>query len=376
LLSVAGLLLRTLYNLRSQDLGFNRSNVLLIRTNPKFAGYKPEQLNALYARILDRVSALPGVRSAALSGAPPMTQGSWGSPIFIDDRAPAAGNDVSALLNRVSRGYFETLGIPLLRGRTIGAQDKADSPKAVVVNQTLADRYFPQGDALGHSFRVADPAVIGTWQIVGIVRDAKYNSPAERPQPFAYLAVTQITGDDQFAYVLQIRSVGDPAKITSEVRAAVAEIDANLPILESITIAEQVDHLIDEPILFSRLAGVFALLALLLASLGLYGVITHGVVRRTNEIGVRMALGAEKSRLRWMVIKESLLLLVMGVALGVPASLAASRLIRAELFGITATDPMTLIAAVSIITAVLLASAWMPARRATRIDPMVALRYE
>jgi predicted permease len=376
LLSVAGLLLRSLSNLRSQDLGFNRSKVLLIRTNAKFAGYKPAQLNALYDRILDRVNALPGVRAAALSGAPPMSQGSWGSPIFIDNRPPVAGDDVSALLNRVSRGYFETLGIPLLRGRTLGAQDSADAPKAAVVNQTLADRYFPRGDALGHSFSVADPGVIGTWQIVGIVRDAKYNSPAEKPQAFAYLAVTQITGDDQYAYVLQIRSVGDPAKITSEVRAALAEIDANLPILETITIAEEVDHLIDEPKLISRLSGVFSLLALLLASIGLYGVITYSVVRRTSELGVRMALGAAKSRVRWMVMKESLLLLAIGVALGVPASLAASRVIRAGLFGISATDPMTLIAAVSIITAVLLAAAWMPARRATRIDPMVALRYE
>jgi predicted permease len=376
LLAVAGLLLRTLHNLRSQDLGFDRDNILLVQTNPKFAGYKPEQLNALYERILDRVDALPGVRSATLSGVPPMTGGSWGSPIFIDGRPAAPDEDVSTLLNRVSPGFFETLGIPLLRGRTIGAEDTASSVKAVVVNQTLAERYFPKGDAIGHSFRIADPAVTGTWQIVGIVRDAKYNSPAEKPKPFAYLAVAQLTGDDQYAYCLQIRTAGDPAKITGEVRAALAAIDTNLPLLEIRTIAEDVNHLTDEQQFISQLSGFFSLLALSLACVGLYGVMTYNVVRRTNEIGVRMALGAPKGGVLWMVLKESLVLLVIGVALGVPAALAASHVIRAGLFGVSPSDPLTLVVVVFVLAAVILGAAYLPARRATQIDPMVALRYE
>jgi predicted permease len=264
LIAVASLLLRTLHNLRSQDVGFDRANVLLVRTNAKFAGYKPEQLNALYGRILERVDALPGVRSATLSGAPPMGRGTWGSPIFIEGRPTGPDEDVSTMLNRVSAGYFETLGIPLLRGRTIGAQDTASSLKAVVVNQTLAERYFPHGEALGHSFKVADPAVTGTWQIVGIVRDTKYHGPADEPRPMAYLALTQLTDDDQFAYCLQVQSAGDPTKIVSEVRAALAEIDPNFPILETATIAEHVDHLIDEQS-SSRSCRAFSLLALPLA---------------------------------------------------------------------------------------------------------------
>ena len=376
LLAVAGLLLRTLHNLRSQDLGFDRDNILLVRTNPKFAGYKSEQLNALYDRILDRVDALPGVRSATLSGVPPMTGGSWGSPIFIDGRPSALDEDVSTLLNRVSPGFFETMGIPLLRGRTINAEDTASSVKAVVVNQTLAERYFPKGDAIGHSFRVADPAVTGTWQIVGIVRDAKYNSPAEKPKPFAYLAVAQLTGDDRYAYCLQIRTAGDPAKITGEVRAAFAAIDANLPLLEVRTIAEDGNHLTDEQQFISQLSGFFSLLALSLACVGLYGVMTYNVARRTNEIGVRMALGAPEGGILWMVLKESLLLLVIGVALGVPAALAASHVIRAGLFGVSPSDPFTLGIAVLVLAAVILGAAYLPARRATKIDPMVALRYE
>jgi predicted permease len=305
-----------------------------------------------------------------------MSRGTWGSPISIDGHPYAPNDDVSTLLNRVSPGFFETMGITLVRGRTIGAEDTASSAKAVVVNQTLADRYFPKGDAIGHSFKVADPAVIGTWQIVGIVRDAKYNSPAEKPKPFAYLALAQLTGDAQYAYNLQIRTVGDPAKITGEVRAALAGIDGNLPLLEIRTVAEDVNHLTDEQQFISQLSGFFSLLALSLACVGLYGVMTYNVVRRTHEIGVRMALGAPKGGVLWMVLKESLLLLVIGLALGVPAALAANHVIRAGLFGVSPSDPLTLVVAVLVLAVVILGAAYLPARRATQVDPMVALRYE
>ncbi len=376
LLTVAGLLLRTMINLRAQDIGLDRSNVLLVSTNPKFAGYQPERLNALYDRILSRVDALPGVRSAAISGGPPMSQGTWGSPIDLDGRPTPPNEDIDTLLNRVSTGYFESLGIPLLRGRTIQAADNADAVKSAVVNKTFADRYFPGGDAIGHTFTIADPAAPGVWHIVGIVRDSKHRSPAEKPQPFTFLAVTQLKGDDQYAYWLQISSVGDPAKITGEVRAALAGIDPNLPILETQTIDEQLDHLIDQQRFVSKLAGFFALLALILACIGLYGVMTYNVVRRTSELGVRMALGAPKAGLLWMVLRESLVLLAIGISLGIPISIAASRAIKAGLFGVDPADPLTLIAAVVTMSAALLTGSYIPALRATKIDPMAALRCE
>ena len=376
LLAVAGLLLRTLNNLRSQDLGFTRTNVLAVETNAKFAGYQPEQLNALYERILERMDALPGVRSATISGAPPMSGGSWGSPITIAGRPTNPNEDVSTQLNRVTAGYFETLGIPLLRGRTIGTEDTASATRAVVVNQTLAERYFPKGDAIGHTFTVADPSVTGSWQIVGIVRDAKYNSPAEKPRPFAYLALEQLTGDDHYGYWLQLRTVGDPAKMTGAVRAALEEIDPNLPILDTATIGEVVDRQIGEATFVSQLSGFFSVLALALACIGLYGTMTYNVVRRTSEIGVRMALGAQKHRVLWMVMRESLAQLGVGLALGIPASLLASQAIRAGLFGVSPTDAGTLLAAASILGVVILGAAYLPARRAARIDPMVALRCE
>jgi len=376
LLTVAGLLLRTLVNLRTQDIGLDRSNVLLISTNPKFAGYKPERLNALYDRILSRIDALPGVRVASLAGGAPMSRGMWGSPIDLDGHPTPDNQDISAGLNRVSAGYFESLGIPLLRGRTIQPTDNADAVKSAVVNKTFADRYFPNGDAIGHTFTIADPAAPGVWHIVGIVRDSKHRSPAEKPAPFAFLAVTQLTGDDQYAYWLQVASVGDPAKISGEVRAAFAQIDPNLPILATETIDEQIDHLIDEQRFISRLAVFFALLALALACIGLYGVMTYSVVRRTSEFGVRMALGAPRAGLLWMVLRESFLLLAIGALLGVPLSLAASRAIKAALFGVSPADPVTLGAAVLIMSAAMLVGSAIPARRATRIDPMAALRCE
>jgi predicted permease len=376
LLTVAGLLLRTLQNLRGNNIGMSRTNVLLINTNPKFAGYRPERLNGLYDRILGRVDALPGVRSAGLSGAPPLNRGNWGSPIGIDGRPTPPNEDISALLNRVSIGYFETLGIPLLRGRTLQPIDNADAPKSAVVNKTFADRYFSKGDAIGHSFTIADPAAPGVWHIVGIVRDSKHSSPAEKVEPFAYLALARLTGNDQYAYWLQVRSAGDPAKIAAEVRAALADVDPNLPVLKTQTIDEQLEDLIDQQTFVSKLSGVFALLALVLACTGLYGVMTYSVVRRTSELGVRIALGASKAMLLGVVLKESVFLLLLGILLGVPMSLAASRAIRADLFGVDPTDPLTLIAAVLTISACLLAGSYMPARRAAKIDPMAALRYE
>jgi predicted permease len=376
LLAVAGLFLRTLHNLDTQDLGFNRTNLLVVTINPRVAGYKPEQLNALYEKLLTRIDALPGVRSSTISGAPPMFHGNWGSPITILGRPTKTGEDVSTLLNRVAPNYFETLGIPLLRGKTIGAEDTATSLKAVVVNQTFADRYFPTGDAIGHSFTVGDPDVKGTWQIVGIVRDATYNHAGEDRASMAYLAVTQLTEDDHYAYFLLVRTAGDPASIAGEARTALTEIDPNIPILDVQTISEQLDHLIDQQRLVSQLSSFFSLLALSLCAIGLYGVMTYSVVRRTNEIGVRMALGASTGGVLWMVIRESLILLGIGIALGLPATLAAARAVQAGLFGLSPSDPSTLIAAVSVIAAVTLAAAYFPARRATRIDPMVALRYE
>ncbi len=376
LLVGAGLFLRTLQNLQSQDFGFNRRNLLLIDFNAKLAGYKSDQLSDLYQRILSRLTALPGVRSASISGTQPISAGSWTSPIFVQGYSPAPNENIMTFINRVSSPYFETVGIPVLEGRSLAPQDTPTSMKAVVVNQSLAKHFFPQGDAIGHQFTIADPGVPGVWQIVGVVRDAKYGPPRDEPKRMIYLPLEQMTADDTFAYSLQVRADGAPKTIENEVRAAVAEIDPSLPLLKVRTISEEVDLFMENERLISQLASFFALLALSLACVGLYGIMTYRVVRRTSEIGVRLALGAQRESILWMVLKESLLLLLTGIAVGIPATFAATRLVRSQLFGLTPFDVSTIVIAVVTIGTVILTASYIPARRAAKVDPMVALRYE
>lgn len=376
LLAGAGLLVRTLRNLQSQDFGFDRQHILLVEFNPKFAGYKPAQLNPLYETVLARLEALPGVRSASVSGGPPMSGGRWNSPIFFEGHVAKPNEDLSTLLNRVGPQYFETMGIPVLRGRSIGPDDSATSRKVVVVNQSLADHFFPRGDAIGQRFTVADPSVKGVFEIVGIVRDAKYNGPREEPQRMAYLPVMQLTEDDNYAYWLQIKTAQDPALAAGAVRGALAAIDPNLPVLDVKTIGEQVDQRMDNERFISQLSSIFSALALLLACIGLYGVMNYEVVRRTNEIGVRMALGAQTSGVLWLVLKESMVLLGIGIAAGIPAAFAATRLLQDQLFGLSPHDPSTFAIAVASVAVVAMLAAYFPALRAAKVDPMVALRYE
>jgi predicted permease len=375
LLASAGLFARTLNNLENRDFGFSRRKVLLVAFNAKFAGYKPEQVNALYERMLDGVAAVPGVRSVSISGSAPIRGGSWNSPIYFKAVADQK-KDQSTLLDRVGPHYFETIGITLLRGRTMGPQDTASAIKVAVVNQALADYFFPKGDAIGQSFTVADPSVKGQFQIVGVVRNAKYVSPRERQQRMAYLPVMQLTGDDAYAYYLEMRTAGEPLTVLTGVRHALASIDPNLPIVQVKTMEEQTDLQMANEILVSRLSSFFSLLALLLACIGLYGVMTYSVRRRSAEIGIRMTLGAQTGSVLRMILNESLVLLAAGIALGLPATVAIARLFQSQLFGLTPFDPATLIFSVVIISAVVLTSAYFPARRAARVDPIVTLRYQ
>jgi predicted permease len=373
LLMVAGLLLRTLRNLERQELGFENRNLLLVEFLPEAAGYKPQQLSSLYEKILNRVEALPGVRAATLSSVSVIHKGQGGSPISIPGYAASPGETVDTLDSDVGPRYFETVGIPVLLGRAIGPQDTATSAKAVVVNESFANHFFPHGDAIGRSFTIWDPGLPGSWQIVGVVRDAKYSGPRETPQRMIYLPLFQTGG---YAHSLQLRTVGDPAHAGEEVRRALARVDPNLAVLKMVTIRQEVNHLMDQEQLISQLCSWFAVLALLLTSIGLYGVMTYNVARRTHEIGVRMALGAQNRAVQWMILRESLLLLGIGVVVGVPATMAATRLVGAQLFGLTPSDPPTFIVAILAISTVALLAAYFPARRATRVDPMVALRDE
>jgi predicted permease len=401
LLVGAGLFLRTLRNLQNQDYGFERSHLLLAEFDARLAGYKPSQTPGLHQRLVERLSALPGVRSVALSATPPISFGNWSSSITIPGYTPAPKENTNSVLNRVSGQYFETAGISMVAGRPFNDNDSAHSQKVAIINQTLAGHFFPKGDAVGRSLMIDSDGVKGPWQIVGIARDTKSGNPRDTdPVRMTYIPLAQIDpfvpadsptrapigevanpgvpveNQDRFASMILVRTTGDPTHTISDLRAAVASVDPNLPLIRITTIHDQMSNFMTHDELISSLTGLFSLLALLLAAIGLYGVMSYNVVRRTNEIGIRIALGARTRTVQWMILNESLLLLAVGVGLGLPLTLLATRYIKDQLFGLSALDPITITVALTVVSAMTLLAAWLPARRATKVDPMVALRCD
>jgi predicted permease len=399
LLVGAGLFLRTLRNLQNQDYGFERTHLLLGQIDERLAGYKPSQVAGTHQQILERLSAIPGVRSAALALTPPIGEGVWSSTIRFSGYTAAPKEDMNSVLNRVSGQYFETAGIAILAGRSIAPSDTTGGLKVAVVNETIARHFFPKGDALGRMLTIDADTVKGPWQIVGIARDTHSGDPRNSdPVRMTYIPLFQIEpfapgvfaaptaagaapappeeNQDRFAATILVRTTGDPAKTTAALRAAVAAVDPNLPLLQIETIHEQVSSLMTHDELISSLTSIFSLLALLLAAIGLYGVMSYNVVRRTNEIGIRIALGAQTKAVQWMILGESLLLLGIGVGIGLPLTLAATRYVKDQLFGLSALDPMTFTVAIVVVSGMTLLAAWLPARRASRVNPMVALRCD
>jgi len=377
LLAGAGLFLRSLNNLQQQDFGFNRTHLLVVSLGDKFGGLKPGQVDGFYQRVQDRLNALPGISGAAFSSAAPMSHSSWNSSMKVQGYVPAPKEDMDAILERVTPGYFDATGIRIVQGRALGRQDAPSGVKAVVVNRAFAEHYFPHNDAVGHQITLDDDTDAGPWQIVGVAANTRYSGPREEPQRQVYFPAQQlVVGENSYAEWLQVSTTGDPAKMTAEVRSALAEIDPNLPVLRIQTIGDLTDRFVANDALISRLSAMFSALAVLLAGIGLYGVMSYSVVRRTNEIGIRIALGAQSGKLLWMVLRESMILLGIGLALGLPLSLGGLRLLQSQLFELSSSDPLTLAGSVLIIAAVTLLAAWLPARRATKVDPIVALRCD
>jgi predicted permease len=382
LLVGAGLFLRTLRNLADQDFGFESTHLLIAQFDAHLAGYKPEQAPGLNQRLLERLSSIPGVRSAALAGSPPVSSSTWRSFITIPGYTPAPKEDMSSVLNRVTGNYFETAGISMLAGRAIGSADNATSLKVAVINQVMASKFFPKGDAVGRTLKVDVDSISGPWHIVGVARDTKSSGPREETDRMIYFPLAQVVGkngegiQDSFVNTILLRTTGDPATAIHDLRSAVATVDPNLPILQVHTIQEQLESFMSHEVLISRLTAIFAALALLLACIGLYGVLNYNVQRRTNEIGLRIALGATGSGVRWMVMRESLLLLVAGLVLGLPIALTSAHLLRSQLYEMSPFDPGILALAVGVIAVVTVLAAWLPARSAAAIDPTIALRCD
>jgi len=396
LLVVAGLFLRTLRNLQDQDYGFERSHLLLADVGEHLAGYEPHQVAALHQNLLDRLSAIPGVRSAALSATPPISGGAWSSNISLSGYTPGPKENMVSILNRVSGQYFETAGISIVAGRGITPADTANSLKIAVVSQTLAGKYFPKGDAIGRQLTIGIDSVKGPWQIVGIARDTKSGDPrVTEPVRMTYIPLSQIDAflpvdakrkdnkpaareenNDCYANTILIRTSSDPAKIIADLRAAVAGVDPNLPLLQVTTIHDQVSNLVSHDQLISTLSSLFSLLALLLAAIGLYGVMSYNVARRTNEIGIRLALGAQGANVLKMIMGESLVLLAIGAGVGLPLAMMAARLIKQQLFAVDAIDPISFAAALLVVSSMTVIAGLLPARSATKVNPITALRCE
>jgi predicted permease len=369
LLAGAGLFIRTLQNYARVDLGYSQDQVLSVRIDPQTAGYSPARLSALYRDLLARVESIPGVSNASVAECALAVGCQNIGSATIEGYQPAPDERVSVQRNRVSSSYFATIGMRLLAGRHFDDRDREDTPRVAIVNRTMAERYFRDGMAVGRRFGYGTPDV----EIVGVVEDARVNRVQDPATPMAFFPMAQeITA----ARTLDVRAIGDPRSIAADVRRAVVEVDGALPIGGVTLLSEQVAGGLRQERLIAGLASLFGVLALGLASVGLFGVMSYAVSRRTTEFGIRMALGADERRVLAAVLVESLAVVGWGIAAGLPAAFLASRLLSGLLFGVGPADPTALSLAVILLVAVAALASVVPAWRASRVDPMVALRCE
>jgi putative ABC transport system permease protein len=376
LLVASGLFLRSLVKLVTMDVGFDRNNVLIVHANLHNAKVAPDQQPAMFDEIESRLRTLPGVVSASRSVMTPVSNYVWNSELKVDTPNAPTGDAALAFFNFVSPGYFGTVRTPLLAGRNINDGDTKTAPLIAVVNETLARRFFPNGEALGKYFRIhADPGKPEPpIQVVGLVKDAKYESLREEAHPTAYFPIAQVTEPVE-EQVFELRTATRPSVLITSVQEAVAGVSRAVP-LDFGTLAEQVDDSLVQERLLATLSTFFGALALLLAMIGLYGALSYLVAQRQREFGIRMALGAPRDSILRLVMRDVVIVLAGGLTVGAGISLAAVGLLQKMLFGLAARDTMTLLASIGLLSGVAFFAGYLPARRATRIDPMVALRYE
>jgi predicted permease len=380
LLIGAGLFARSLGKLKSLDAGLNRENVLLVSTDPMMVGYQEgRQIADLYQRMLERIKAIPGVRSASLSPQALLSTNGTITSVVVQGRAERPEDNTDSLDGagipwqcEVGPEYFETVGMTILRGRGITAHDDEQAPRVAVINETFARYYFGDENPIGRRFGQGHENS-GEIEIVGVAKDAKYKSLREPALRTYYVPYFQYSNRWR-ATTFQIRTAADPTGVIAAVRQAAHEVDANLPIFNIKTLAEQVDESLAQERLIGAVSSFFGLLALLLAAVGLYGVMAYAVNQRLHEIGVRMALGAQRGAILRMVLRQGMKLVLIGAGFGIAASFAVTRVIASLLFDVTPTDPLTFIGAPILLLIVAIAACLVPARRATKIDPLVALR--
>jgi predicted permease len=372
LLFGAGLFVRSLQNLRTTETGVTLDNLVSFQLSPDLNGYDNARATLLHQQLLDRLRALPGVKSAAIAAVPILSGNEWDSSTSVEGHRPADGEDMQAFMNALSPGYFETMRIPVLEGRDFRQMDVKDEAKVAIVNRRFADHFFHGRSAVGKRLgRGVGPRTKLDVEIIGVVADSLYEGPREgvRRQVF-------VPNWGKGGVVYYVRTTVASGSVYGLIRNEVKQLDSSMPVYEMKTVQSQLDETLLTDRLIALLSAGFGLLATLLASIGLYGVMAFVVARRKKELGIRLALGAQPRLVIWQIMREVLLLLGIGLAVGIPAGMALGRFVSAQLYGIQPHDPFTAGATTLLLTAVSVAAGLIPAHRASRVDPILALRYE
>jgi predicted permease len=370
LLVGAGLLVRTLYNFSKVDVGFNADNVLVFRIDPALPSDSSSRTFDLYERIMAAIEAVPGVQSSTMSVMPLIAEREWNDAVQPD----GSGLPKDAFIQIARWNFLETMGIPLVAGRDLSAADTQGRPRVAVINETMARQVFGERTPLGRHFHFVNGADRNIpIQVIGVARDSKYASLEQPVPPTLFMPQAQAPPSEM---TVEVRTASDPVTVASAIREAVRQTDPTIPLVDMKTQRQQIAETIGKPRAFAALTTVSAVIGLLLACVGLYGIVSYETIRRTREIGIRMALGAKRSHVLRLVMGEIVAVLTIGAGIGVALALAASRLIGSLLFGVSTSDPFAMASALAVLIGVALAASYLPARRASRLDPTQALRYE
>jgi predicted permease len=372
LLTTAGLFLRSLGNASSIDIGFKPANLLIMSMDPKLQNYSHDKTTQFLAQLHDRVAALPGVRSVSFVGVVPLSVGGEADNFAVDAAQGHPAQNHIAFVDNVGAGYFQTMGISLLRGR--GFTSQLDGPSAAIINQTMAAHLFPGQDPIGRTIR-QDKA---KYTIIGIARDSKLRTIGEKPSDAAYLFLNAAPekANSFFGTTILVRTSMDPRALTSSVRDQIAALDPNMAVFNTETMQEHVDKSLLLPRISALLLGIFGAIGLTLASIGLYGVMSYSVRRRTREIGIRMALGAKRPTVLGMILRQGLALTGIGLAIGLAIAIALGRFTASVLYGTSGTDLLTFVTVSLVLLITAVAAVLVPALRAAHVEPTTALRYE
>ncbi len=389
LLCAAGLLTQSLRNMQHQNFGFETANRYVLHIDPQMAGYKPAQLNAFYRQLRDTLEAIPGVSRVSVSLYSPMEGDNWGETVYVEGQAPPPPdtNQNDASWVRVSDGYFEAIGTKIVQGRAITEQDTPTTQRVAVVNQIFAKKFFKNESPIGKHFGYLDQKYAGNFEIVGVTEDTQYRQPTRPIPPMYFLSALQrvdyedprfVTFEDRSHYLnaIEFKTVGNIPGLESQVRRALAQVNPDLAVIDFVSFAQQVEGNFSQQAMIAKLTSMFGFLALVLASVGLYGVTAYSVERRTSEIGIRMALGAEPLNVLKLVLRGAFFQVGIGLAIGIPATILGGRAMATQLFGVKPYDPSILLLTAAVLSIAALIAAVVPARRAAKLDPMRALRTE